>query len=121
MHDWSKKMATSNFTTVIQKAYKDFWTQISTARAKGEHELRRRFFETVIEKGLGYPKECIHTERDRTDIWLTDTPPSGKYSEARMRVPKMVKNGINSSFRIWRQLCGSYHFWRPRSAGTSMI
>jgi type I restriction-modification system DNA methylase subunit len=81
-------MATNTFATRIQKSYKDFWVQIGGARAKGEHELRRRFFETVIEKGFGYPKECIHTERDRTDIWLTDTPPFDKSSE--QMVPTVV-------------------------------
>ena len=74
-------MALNNFIDRIRKSYKDFWTQIKSARVKGEHELRR-FMETVIENGLGYPKECIHTEKDRTDIWLIDNPPpSSKKSE----------------------------------------
>ncbi len=81
-------MPASNFTVKIQDAYKDFWTQIKSAKVKGEHELRRRFIETIIEKGLGYPKECIHTERDRTDIWLIDNPPSTKKSE--LMVPTVI-------------------------------
>ena len=74
-------MALNNFIDRIRKSYKDFWTQIKSARVKGEHELRR-FMKTVIENGLGYPKECIHTEKDRTDIWLIgNSPPSSKKSE----------------------------------------
>jgi hypothetical protein len=75
-------MALNNFIDRIRTSYKDFWTQIKSARVKGEHELRKRFMEKVIENGLGYPKECIHTEKDRTDIWLIDNPlPSDKKSE----------------------------------------
>jgi len=75
-------MALNNFIDRIRTSYKDFWTQIKSARVKGEHELRKRFMEKVIENGLGYLKECINTEKDRTDIWLIDNPPpSDKKSE----------------------------------------
>ena len=49
--------------------------------------------------------EADHYADDRGEDKVLDLKLlSGRFAKvARMRVPKMVENGINSSFRIWRQ------------------
>jgi hypothetical protein len=43
----------------------------------------------------------------------------GVHFVTRMRVPKMVKNGVYSSFEIWGQFCAAHLFSRRDLAKTS--
>src|SRR5260370_2195697 len=62
-----------SFFSDFRSAYQHFLA--SLVRGKGrEHDIRGRFIDHVIRKGLGYDEKSVLNEIDKTDIWLIDSP-----------------------------------------------
>jgi len=76
----------------IRKAYLRFLK--SVVPETSEHDIRSRFIQHFIHRGLGYPEKCYINEKKWADIWLLDkkanAPPKRKKEDYRLRALPVV-------------------------------
>ena len=65
-----------SFAIRVKGAYYDFLKSVIPGTS--EHDVRSRFIQHFIRKGLGYPEKCIINEKKWADIWLLEKPPVSK-------------------------------------------